>query len=124
MTQALTRYSVRAMTSVPDIATLNELARLELSLETPGNAPAALRSLKGLITQDLGLRRAWEIGVKAFKGVRYEYDPPAATKRRLTEARACLSDGDRQGALRIARELIQKDPNVKQAWELGLSAFK
>jgi hypothetical protein len=112
------------MTSVPDIATLSELVRIETLLQKPGNAPAALRSLKGLVSSDMGLRKAWELGVKAFKGVRYEYEPPAATRRRIIEGQVHLSNGDRQAALRIARELVAKDANTKQAWELGLAAFQ
>lgn len=112
------------MTSVPDMATLNEIVRIDASLKTPGNRPAALRSLKSLIEDDIHLRKAWELGVKAFKGVRYDYEPPAATRRRIAEARLHLSDGERMKALRIAKELVQKDPNVKEAWELGLAAFK
>lgn len=114
----------RVVTSVPDLATLNELSRIEDLLEERGNAPAALRSLRGLVSSDVGLRRAWELGVKAFKGTRYEYEPTAEVKRRLSEGREAVKDGDRRGALRIAQRLVSADPNLKQAWELGLSALK
>ena len=124
MTQALSRYSARAMTSVPDVDTLNALGRIESQLEKPGNTPAALRALKGLIASDIGLRRAWELGAGAFKSKRYEYVPPAAIRRRIHEAQSELTNGDRREALRIARELIKSDPNIKEAWEIGASAFR
>lgn len=124
MTQPLSRYSARAMTSVPDLATLNELVRIEDLLRRPGSAPSALRALKGLIASDIGLKRAWDLGASAFKGRRYEYDLPAATRRRIGEGHAHLTSGDRREALRIAKELIARDPNVKEAWELGAAAFR
>jgi hypothetical protein len=109
--------------SVPDISALQELTRIDQLLQTPGNAPTALRSLRGLITSDLFLRRAWELGVKAFADVRYDYEPPAATSRRIVEGYRMLASGDRRAALKIAREVLQSDANIKPAWELGFQAF-
>jgi hypothetical protein len=124
MTQLSRITGLRAVMSVPDLATMNELSRIEDLLETRGNAPVALRSLRGLVTADNGLKRAWELGVRAFKGTRYEYEPTADVKRRLAEGREAIKDGDRRGALRIAARLVSSDPNLKQGWELGLSAHK
>lgn len=115
---------LRAPSSVPDAATAEQLAQLERTLAQPGNAAAVLRQLRGLVTVDPGLKRAWELGVQSFKGLRYDYVPPPNVQKALNEGRAALADGDRSTALRLARQLVSHDPELKQGWALGLATFE
>lgn len=124
MPMSVTRYTgLSPASTIPDDATAAELARIERDLTRPGNTLAAVRSLRGIVTFDPGLRRAWELGVSAFQHVRYDYVPPRTIKLALAEGREALLLGDRARCLQIARQLVSHDPELKQGWELGLAAF-
>ncbi|MCK6550280.1 hypothetical protein L6R52_30875 [Myxococcota bacterium] len=114
---------LRAPSSIPDAATAEQLALLERTLAQPGTAATVLRQLRGLVTVDPGLKRAWELGVQSFRGLRYDYVPPPNVQKALNDGRTALAEGDRTTALRLARQLVSHDPELKQGWELGLATF-
>src|SRR4051812_6240725 len=89
----------RASATPVDRETAAELRSIEAMLSNPSDVSSALRMLRKLVIADPQLKRGWELGVRAFDTIRYDYTPSASVRASLAVARQALLAGDRAAAL-------------------------
>src|SRR5437660_6601610 len=83
----------------------NELDRIERMIGSE-NVPRIVRALKSFVSVNPDHKRAWQVGVRAFTGSRYDYTPPRSERDQLSSGRRALAAGNRMSALRIATLLV------------------